>query len=172
MEFILRDYSEDGLPAAASGLLAAFPNERIFAFFASMGAGKTTLIKELCRVLNVEDMVVSPTFSIINEYRVRRADGSVGDCTDNGMVGGEGGSIDGGALVYHFDLYRLKNASEAYDIGFREIILGDSYCFIEWAEILNGTIPSEYVRVEIYVDEKTGLRTLAAQVINDFNPLA
>jgi tRNA threonylcarbamoyladenosine biosynthesis protein TsaE len=143
MKFVRFDCSEGDLPAAARGLLAAFPNERVFAFFASMGAGKTTFIKELCRVLNVEDMVVSPTFAIVNEYRMKRA--------------------DGGASVYHFDLYRLKNASEAYDIGFRETVLSGAYCFIEWAEVLEGAFLSEYVRVEISVNEETELRTLTAQ---------
>jgi tRNA threonylcarbamoyladenosine biosynthesis protein TsaE len=149
MKFMRFDYSENDLPAVASELLAAFPDDRVFAFFAPMGAGKTTLIKELCRVLDVEDMVVSPTFAIVNEYSVR----------------GKANNAKSGTNVYHFDLYRLKNASEAYDVGFREIVLSGSYCFIEWAEILDGVFPSEYVKLEISVNEKTGLRTLIAQKI-------
>jgi tRNA threonylcarbamoyladenosine biosynthesis protein TsaE len=143
MKFTRLDYSETDLPDVASSLLAAFENERVFAFFASMGQGKTTLIKELCHVLNVEDTVTSPTFAIVNEYGFKDKSGN----------------------VYHFDLYRLKNASEAYDVGFREIILSGAYCFIEWAEVLDGTLPSDHVRIEISTNEKTGLRTLTAKKI-------
>ena len=153
MKYERFDYDEKELTAVAVRLLAVFNDERVFAFFASMGAGKTTLIKELCRVLGVKDMVVSPTFAIVNEYAIDSSDSGFDIGTENSMS------------VYHFDLYRLKNASEAYDTGFREIILSGSYCFIEWAEVMDGSFPSRYVKVEISVDEKTGLRTLIAQKV-------
>jgi tRNA threonylcarbamoyladenosine biosynthesis protein TsaE len=153
MKYVRFDYGEKELTAVAARLLAVFNDERIFAFFAPMGAGKTTLIKELCRMLGVKDTVVSPTFAIVNEYAANSPDGDFDVSIENNMS------------VYHFDLYRLKNASEAYDVGFREIVLSGSYCFIEWAEVMGESFPSGYVRVEISVDEKTGLRTLIARKI-------
>ncbi|MDR1974692.1 MAG: tRNA (adenosine(37)-N6)-threonylcarbamoyltransferase complex ATPase subunit type 1 TsaE [Bacteroidales bacterium] len=134
--------SLDKLPQAAEALLEHFSDERVFAFFADMGAGKTTFIKELCNVLNVQDTVVSPTFAIVNEYHTK-------DETP----------------VYHFDLYRLKNASEAFDIGFNEYVSSGSYCFIEWSEVIDGHIATPYVQIEISVDENTLARRLTAKII-------
>jgi tRNA threonylcarbamoyladenosine biosynthesis protein TsaE len=130
------------LPQAARTLLEHYPNERVFCFFAPMGAGKTTFIKELCNALDVQDAVTSPTFAIVNEYHT--ADDK---------------------SVYHFDLYRLKNASEAFDIGFNEYVSSGSYCFIEWSEVIDGHIPVSYVRVEISVNETTLARNLAAKIV-------
>jgi tRNA threonylcarbamoyladenosine biosynthesis protein TsaE len=150
--FKIENFSLDMLGTVARELLAAFPNERVFAFFAPMGAGKTTFIKELCKVLNVEDDVVSPTFAIVNEY-------SRGTSVLNG------GSVNGSNefSVFHFDLYRLKNISEAFDIGFNEYVTSGSYCFIEWAEVIDGHIPVDYVRVEISADDMSDLRSIVAQ---------
>ncbi len=135
-------FSLDMLGTVARGLLAAFPDKRVFAFYAPMGAGKTTFIKELCKVLNVEDDVVSPTFAIVNEY-----------------------SSAGESSVFHFDLYRLKNIVEVFDIGFNEYVTSGSYCFIEWAEVIDGHIPVEYVRVEISVDDENVLRSIVAEQV-------
>lgn len=129
--------SPEDLPPAARLLLDTFPEERIFAFFAPMGAGKTTFIQSLCRCLGVEDSVVSPTFSLINEYD-----------TANGPV-------------YHFDFYRLKNEAEALDIGTGEYLESGNYCFLEWSEIIERILPERFVRVEIRPDEK-GVRHIHA----------
>lgn len=132
------------LPAVAEELLAAFPDERFFAFFGKMGVGKTTLIKELCARLGVQDNVCSPTFAIVNTYS-----------------GDEG-------PVYHFDFYRLKNLEEAYDIGYEEYFYSGCYCFTEWTEKIEELLPEEYVRVEL--SESNGLRHLSAhQVSSDDN---
>lgn len=125
------------LPQVAKELLGAFPEERFFAFFGKMGVGKTTLIKELCAVLGVEDNVCSPTFAIVNEY-----------CTAEG------------APVYHFDFYRLKNLGEAYDLGYEEYFYSGCYCFTEWTEKVEELLPDHYVRVEI--EECDGKRLLKA----------
>lgn len=126
----------------ASDLLEEYPEERFFAFFGKMGVGKTTLIKELCTHLGVEETVCSPTFAIINEYTT-----------------GEG------EPVYHFDFYRLKSAEEAFDIGYEEYFYSGAYCFTEWTEKIETLLPEHYVRVEI--EEENGVRTLIANIIND-----
>lgn len=131
------------LPEVARNLLKYFSEERFFAFFGKMGVGKTTLIKEFCAALGVEDNVCSPTFAIVNEY-----------CRplDSGLQ----------EPVYHFDFYRLKSLAEAYDIGYEEYFYSGCYCFTEWTEKIEELLPERYVRVEI--KEKEGMRTLRAEV--------
>ena len=126
----------------ARNLLQEYGEERFFAFFGKMGVGKTTLIKAMCGELRVEDNVCSPTFAIINEYK-----------TGNG------------APVYHFDFYRLKNAEEAYDIGYEEYFYSGEYCFTEWTEKVEELLPEHYVRVEL--QEENGIRTITTQTIDD-----
>lgn len=123
----------------ARELLAAFPEERFFAFFGKMGVGKTTLIKQLCAALGVEDNVCSPTFAIVNEYRAAE-----------------------GEPVYHFDFYRLKSLAEAYDLGYEEYFYSGHWCFTEWTEKVEALLPDRYVRVTL--DERDGLRTLEARL--------
>lgn len=129
------------LPEVAQTLLSHFADERFFAFFGKMGVGKTTLIKELCTCLGVKDNVCSPTFAIINVY-------NAGD----------------GSPVYHFDFYRLKQAEEAYDIGYEEYFYSGEYCFTEWTEKVEELLPEHYVRVTIVEDN--GVRTLTAEVVD------
>ena len=128
------------LPNVAKELLGTFPEERFFAFFGKIGVGKTTLIKELCAALGVEDNVCSPTFAIINEY-----------------------SPVGGEPVYHFDFYRLKNFAEAYDLGYEEYFYSGCYCFTEWTEKVEELLPEHYVKVVI--EENDGERTLIAEIV-------
>lgn len=145
--------SPEDLPPSARLLLDTFPEERVFAFFAPMGAGKTTFIQALCQCLHVEDLVVSPTFSLINEY-----------------------SSPSGP-VFHFDFYRLKNAEEALDIGTDEYLSSGHYCFLEWSEIVESLLPSRFVRVEIQAEED-GTRRIHAFLAgllpekNPFKPIA
>ena len=114
------------LPKIATLLLESFPNDRFFAFFGNMGAGKTTLIKEICSLLGVSDNVCSPTFSIVNEY-----------------IDSEGSSI------YHFDFYRLNNLEETYDMGYEEYFYSGNYCFTEWSEKIEQLLPDRYIRIDI-----------------------
>ena len=122
--------------------METFADERFFAFFGKMGVGKTTLIKEICHQLGVEDNVCSPTFAIINSY-----------------------STSTGEPVYHFDFYRLKNLDEAYDIGYAEYFYSGNWVFTEWTEKVEELLPNHYVRVEI--EENNTIRILTANVIND-----
>lgn len=134
--------SPEELPPAATLLLNRFPEERVFAFFAPMGAGKTTFIQSLCKHLGVEDMVVSPTFALINEYSY------------------------GSHSVYHFDFYRLKNVGEALDIGTQEYLDSGEYCFLEWSEIIEPILPLRYVKVTIEVDPQTSCRNITASLVD------
>ena len=138
MKLAINDIGQ--LPEVAKRLLGEFPEERFFAFFGKMGVGKTTLIKELCAELGVEDNVCSPTFAIVNEY-----------------VAGNG------EPVYHFDFYRLKSLGEAFDLGYEEYFYSGCYCFTEWTEKVEELLPERYVRVEI--EEKEGVRTLITKLI-------
>jgi tRNA threonylcarbamoyladenosine biosynthesis protein TsaE len=106
-----------------------------------MGAGKTTFIKALCLQLGVTDTVSSPTFSIVNEYE------------------SPGGS------VYHFDFYRLKDQSEAFDLGYEDYLYSGQYCLIEWPEKIPDLIPPRVVKVnlELTDDDK---RSLTAEIQN------
>ena len=120
--------SLDQLPDVASELLETFSEERFFAFFGKMGVGKTTLIRELCDQLGVDDNVCSPTFAIVNEYRT-----------------------SAGESVFHFDFYRITKIAEALDIGFYDYIDSGCTCILEWPENIEEIIPEEALRVRIEV---------------------
>jgi tRNA threonylcarbamoyladenosine biosynthesis protein TsaE len=114
------------LPRVSAEILSAFPDTRIFALYGKMGAGKTTLIRELCHILGVTDEVQSPTFSIINEYRTEK-----------------------GGPVYHFDFYRIGRLEEVFDIGYEDYIYSGCYCFIEWPERAEELLPEGCARITI-----------------------
>ncbi len=116
------------LPAVAREILRTMPGERIFAFYGEMGAGKTTFIKAFCEVLGSNDVVSSPTFSLVNEY-----EGS------------------GGEVLFHFDFYRIKKLEEVFDIGFEEYVYSGNYCFLEWPERITELLPEKYVQISIEV---------------------
>jgi tRNA threonylcarbamoyladenosine biosynthesis protein TsaE len=118
------------LPIIARTLLETHKDKRIFALRGSMGAGKTTFMQAIAKELNCNDIVSSPTFSIVNEYTT----------TDN-------------TRIYHFDFYRIKNLQEAINIGIDEYLYSGEYCFIEWAENIEELLPEETVNVYITVNE-------------------
>lgn len=99
---------------------------RVVAFYAKMGVGKTTFIKELCQVLQVTDTINSPTFAIVNEYNT---------ATNN--------------TLYHFDFYRIKDIHEAVDFGAEEYFYSGSTCLIEWPELVEPILPDDCLMVEI-----------------------
>jgi tRNA threonylcarbamoyladenosine biosynthesis protein TsaE len=106
-------YSLDTIDNAAQKLWTFAKGHRIWTFSGDMGAGKTTLISSLCRLLGVEETVSSPTFSLINEYHFRNQEGA-------------------GTIILHMDWYRINGTAEAIDAGMEDALQGQSYCFIEW----------------------------------------
>ncbi len=135
---ILNSYIESDLPQVARELLDRGADKKVWCFYGEMGAGKTTLIKEICLQLGVSDVMSSPTFSIVNEYL-----------------------DDMGASIYHFDFYRLKKENEALDIGIEDYFYSNDFCFIEWPEKIPTLIPEDHLKISInLVDEKTRSITL------------
>jgi tRNA threonylcarbamoyladenosine biosynthesis protein TsaE len=126
MEIQIKDKRH--LHQAARQLIDNFPKERIFAFYGSMGAGKTTFIRALCETLGATDIVSSPTFTLVNEYRT-----------------------EGNDSIYHIDFYRIRKVEEVYDFGIEEYLTGENYCFMEWPELIEELLPDETVRVRITV---------------------
>ena len=122
---ILTANSLSELPQVARQIIEFAGSSHIFLFYGDMGAGKTTLIKALCGALGSQDNITSPTFAIVNEY--------VGAATN----------------IYHFDFYRLKNQSEALDLGSDEYFYSGNYCFIEWPEKIPDILPDKFVSVSI-----------------------
>ncbi|MGM9633804.1 MAG: tRNA (adenosine(37)-N6)-threonylcarbamoyltransferase complex ATPase subunit type 1 TsaE [Alloprevotella sp.] len=127
----------EGLEEAAKAFVAAMGERSVFAFYGKMGAGKTTFIKALCKALGIEDIVNSPTFALVNEYR--------SDTT--------------GELVYHFDFYRINKIEEVYDMGYEDYFYSGAICLIEWPELIEDLLPEDAVRVDI-VENADGSRTL------------
>ena len=112
---------------AAAEFLREIGDSRLVAFYASMGAGKTTFSTAVCRVLGVEDDAVSsPTFAIVNEYRAASGD-----------------------PVFHFDFYRIKRMEEVYDMGYEDYIYSNALCFMEWPELIEPLLPEDAVKVTI-----------------------
>jgi tRNA threonylcarbamoyladenosine biosynthesis protein TsaE len=95
-----------------------------------MGSGKTTFIKAICESLGALDIVSSPTFTLVNEYKT-----------------------SDGESIFHIDFYRIKKQEEVFDFGIEEYLTGDSYCFMEWPELIEEILPPETVKVKISVDE-------------------
>ncbi len=141
------------LPQTATSILDFAKGKKIFCFYGDLGAGKTTLIKELCRQLGVTDEGSSPTFSLINEYRT--ATPALKGAKSQNSPSGVGG------VLFHFDLYRLKNESEIYDIGYEDYIFSGNYCFIEWPEKIEKLLPKDFVSVRIEV--KNSVRTITLE---------
>lgn len=115
----------ENISKAAESVLNANPN-KVILFNGEMGVGKTTFIKALCKELGVEESTSSPTFSLVNEYKT---------------VNGE--------AIYHFDVYRLKNEEEAYDLGMDEYLYSNAWNFIEWAEKIPSLIPAKYSVIDL-----------------------
>lgn len=123
---IIEIESLEGYATAAREFIDKMGTRRIFAFYGSMGAGKTTFIKAVCHAMGVEDAINSPTFAIVNEYE---------DAGRN--------------TIFHFDFYRIKNIAEVYNMGYEEYLYSDAYCFIEWPELIEDLLPEETVKVTI-----------------------
>ncbi|MCB9202503.1 MAG: tRNA (adenosine(37)-N6)-threonylcarbamoyltransferase complex ATPase subunit type 1 TsaE [Flavobacteriales bacterium] len=132
MEF--KNYTLNDLPKIATYLLKE-TQSKVFFFNGNLGAGKTTLIKEIVKQLGSDDDVSSPTFSVVNEYH-----------TDNDVV-------------YHFDLYRMKSLEEILDFGFEEYIFSGHYCFIEWTQLVEEWYDES--KVDITIENTNDIRKIA-----------
>jgi tRNA threonylcarbamoyladenosine biosynthesis protein TsaE len=123
-------FSIDQLAAVAQQILNQNPN-KVILFNGDMGVGKTTLIKQLCKNLGVEEATSSPTFSLVNEYQTAK-----------------------NQIVYHFDFYRLNKESEALDMGIEDYLYSGNWCFIEWSEKIENLIPEQHsiITIELLAD--------------------
>jgi len=131
----------DELPMVARELLGSLNSKNLIAFYGKMGAGKTTFIKAVCKELSVDQIVNSPTFSIVNQYETRKGD-----------------------LVNHFDFYRLESYQEALDIGIFDYWDSGDLCLMEWPEKVEKLLPEDCVYLNIIEDESSGMRTISWEV--------
>ncbi len=127
MEIFIESPSE--LLKTAKTIIEFAKHNKVFLFYGEIGAGKTTLINAICKYLGVVQHTNSPTFSIVNQYNA--------DAND----------------IYHFDFYRLKNQTEALDLGYEEYFYSGAYCFVEWPEKIPDLLPQDCVKVKITVLE-------------------
>ena len=125
--------SLDQIHEAARQFIAEMGDNTVFALYGKMGAGKTTFIKAVCEELGVSDVITSPTFAIVNEYR----------------------SDTAGELIYHFDFYRINDVREAYDFGYEEYFYSGDLCLVEWPEKIEQLLPNNVMTVRITVDSDT-----------------
>lgn len=120
-----QNYALEDLPKVAKTIIASVKNKTLL-FYGEMGVGKTTLIKEICKQLQVEDNISSPTFSLVNEYRTN----------DN-------------EAVFHFDFYRIEDEQEALDMGIEEYFYQNSWCLVEWPSTIENLLPLDAVQIQL-----------------------
>lgn len=125
----IRITSQEELPEVARMILESLGERRVVAFYGRMGAGKTTLIREIVRLAGSDDNVTSPTFAIVNQY----------SSTELGRI-------------FHFDFYRLNRPEEVFDIGYEEYFYSGDLCLVEWPEKVEGLLPEDAMTVEIETD--------------------
>ena len=138
-------YTLEELPALSREWWTRVSRHRVFAFHGGMGAGKTTLIRQLCKAAGVSDAVSSPTFSLVNEYR---------------MGAGRSGTI------YHIDLYRLRDAEEAFHAGVEDCLYSGAYCLVEWPERAPSLFPADTVHLHLEA-LPDGRRRLTMRIADD-----
>ncbi|WP_106566188.1 tRNA (adenosine(37)-N6)-threonylcarbamoyltransferase complex ATPase subunit type 1 TsaE [Cecembia rubra] len=138
---IIRCKSLDELGTTAEQVIQFCGEDKIWVFKGQMGAGKTTLIKAISKWFEIEDVVSSPTFSIVNEYRNPR-----------------------GQIFYHFDFYRIEDPNEVLEIGIDEYFYSGNICWLEWAEKIPAFIPSDFVFIQIETAEN-GERIISLQKV-------
>lgn len=131
LSIVIKELGE--LEKVAAKLLDYAGEKKCFLLHGEIGAGKTTLVKEISRLLGVEQAPNSPTFSLVNEYTYE----------SKGKQG----------LIYHIDLYRLDSLEEVIDIGIEDYLYSGAYCFIEWPELIESILPEEVIKINIEISE-------------------
>ena len=132
---------------AAREFVSQIGDRRVFAFYGSMGAGKTTFIKAICETLGVGDVITSPTFAIVNEYTAALHPRTPAP------------SYPPISTIFHFDFYRIKKLEEVYDMGYEDYFYSGALCLIEWPELIEELLPEDAVKVSI-VEQEDGSRTV------------
>ena len=120
-----RNYGLNDLKSIAKQVIAS-SKHKVLLFYGAMGVGKTTLIKEICKELETDDVTSSPTFSLVNEYHTKS-----------------------GEIVYHFDFYRIVKEEEAYDMGVEDYFYSDAWCLIEWPENIQNLLPLKSTEIHL-----------------------
>lgn len=145
MTLMDKNYVIAELPAIATELAELISRFKVVTFSGNLGAGKTTLIKQLCGIWGVQEQVSSPTFSLVNQYT-----------SSHDKIS---------SLIYHIDLYRLKGEEEAYNAGIEDDLYSGHLCLIEWPEMAPGIIPDEALSVEIthVRDDQRHIRVVSAE---------
>ncbi|MCQ2309249.1 MAG: tRNA (adenosine(37)-N6)-threonylcarbamoyltransferase complex ATPase subunit type 1 TsaE [Bacteroidales bacterium] len=133
--------SVEALSQVTDLLLSWRDKSDIIAFYGPMGAGKTTLIKNLCHRMGVTDEVNSPTFALVNEY-----------LTENDSI-------------FHFDFYRIKRLEEVFDIGYEDYFYSGHLCLLEWPELIDPLMPEHFIKVEIALGNTDTSRIIKCSVI-------
>ena len=119
------------LPEIAKKIISQLTSS-VICFYGDLGSGKTTLIKEILKLLGVEESISSPTFSLVNQYQSKA-----------------------GIVFYHFDFYRIVSENEAFDIGFEEYLDSTNLCFIEWPERIESFLPLDFHKISIESSSST-----------------
>ena len=122
-----KNYSLEDLSIIASEVISSTKNKTLL-FYGQMGVGKTTLIKEICKQLEVLDNISSPTFSLVNEYHTKNK-----------------------GKVFHFDFYRIEDENEALDIGIEEYFDNNAWCLVEWPENIENLLPLDAVEIHLSI---------------------
>ncbi|MFP4092444.1 MAG: tRNA (adenosine(37)-N6)-threonylcarbamoyltransferase complex ATPase subunit type 1 TsaE [Cyclobacteriaceae bacterium] len=125
---------------AAREIISKAGDKKVWLFYGAMGAGKTTLIRAICKAMDVEDNVSSPTFALVNEYRT-----------------------SGGQTLYHFDFYRIEDEEEAWNIGTEDYFYSGRLCLVEWPERIENLLPEEFLRIDIEVSSDHSRRIYLSQ---------
>jgi tRNA threonylcarbamoyladenosine biosynthesis protein TsaE len=131
MKLHYNDISLKETSKVIESILSLLSLNKIVIFEGKMGSGKTTLIKHLCGALSVTDLVSSPTYSLVNEYKTSNND-----------------------VIYHFDFYRIKDIEEALDMGVEEYFYSGNLCFIEWADKIIDILPDRFLKISIEYNQE------------------